>query len=158
MCHIQEQHRNQKYVVIIMYTNRVSFPQDIVNEDSTALDLATFVPLLQERIYTEEPHSRQFLVSWMTVLEAMPRLNIKVYLPTLLEGLFRMLGDTNLEIRRMCEGVLGEFLRDVKEPTDTDFQAMVRIVLKFCISEDPLTKLMAISWLHNFACIAKEQM
>jgi hypothetical protein len=37
-------------------------------------------------------------------------------------------------------------------------QAMVRIVLRFCISDDRITKLMAISWLHNFTSIAKEQM
>ena len=34
----------------------------------------------------------------------------------------------------------------------------VRIVLKFCISEDQLTKLMAISWLHTFTCIAEAAM
>jgi vacuole morphology and inheritance protein 14 len=56
------------------------------------------------------------------VLEAMPDLNMIVYLPTLLEGLFRILSDPNLEIRRMCEGLLGEFLRKVDSPRVTNFQ------------------------------------
>jgi hypothetical protein len=58
----------------------------------------------------------------------------------------------------MCEALLGEFLRKVDSPRVTNFQAMVRIVLRFCISDDRITKLMAISWLHNFTSIGKEQM
>ena len=42
-------------------------PQDIVNEDSGALDMETFLPLLQERVYTEDPNNRQFIVSWIQV-------------------------------------------------------------------------------------------
>ena len=49
-----------------------------------------------------DPHSRQFLLSWMTVLESMPDLDVIAYLPMFLEGLFRILSDQNLEIRRMC--------------------------------------------------------
>lgn len=41
--------------------------QDIVNEDSGALDMETFLPLLQERVYTEDPNNRQFIVSWIQV-------------------------------------------------------------------------------------------
>eukprot|EP00037_Helgoeca_nana_P019458 m.190038 g.190038 ORF g.190038 m.190038 type:complete len:727 (-) comp24873_c0_seq1:1284-3464(-) len=132
--------------------------KDIVNEDSGAIDMETFLPLLQERVYTQDPNNRQFIVSWIQVLEGMPDLNMIVYLPTLLEGLFRILSDPNLEIRRMCEALLGEFLRKVDSPRVTNFQAMVRIVLRFCISDDRITKLMAISWLHNFTSIGKEQM
>eukprot|EP00040_Diaphanoeca_grandis_P030547 m.180667 g.180667 ORF g.180667 m.180667 type:complete len:420 (+) comp32034_c2_seq1:109-1368(+) len=132
--------------------------KDIVNEECTALDLETFIPLLQERIYTVDPHSRQFLLSWMTVLESMPNLDLIAYLPTFLEGLFRMLSDNTLEIRRMCEALLGQFLRKVKEEKSPNFPGTIRIVLRFCISDHQLTKLMAISWLHAFTCFAGEEM
>ena len=41
--------------------------QDIVNEDSAAIDMETFLPLLQERVYSEDPNNRQFIVSWIQV-------------------------------------------------------------------------------------------
>lgn len=51
--------------------------------------METFLPLVQDRVYSQDPNNRMFIVSWIQVLEAMPDLNMIVYLPTLLEGLFQ---------------------------------------------------------------------
>lgn len=103
--------------------------QDIVTE-STSFDLDAFVSLLRERIYTRSPFSRQFIISWISVLNSEPRLDLINYLPEILDGLFRILEDTNLEVKKMCETTLGEFLRIIKsEPSRVNFGAMINILI-----------------------------
>jgi vacuole morphology and inheritance protein 14 len=52
-----------------------------------AFSLAHFVPLLKERIYVVSPFARSFLVSWITVLDSVPELELVSYLPEFLDGL-----------------------------------------------------------------------
>ncbi|VDP80454.1 unnamed protein product [Schistosoma mattheei] len=68
--------------------------------ETEVCDLTDIVLLLKERIYTNNPYTRQFIVSWITTLYAIPGLKISVYLPQLLDGLFRILGDPNPDLRR----------------------------------------------------------
>ena len=52
-----------------------------------AFSLANFIPLLSERIYVVSPFTRSFLVSWITVLDSVPELELISYLPEFLDGL-----------------------------------------------------------------------
>ena len=74
--------------------------QDIVTE-SASFDLVTFMPLLRERIYTKNTHARQFVISWISVLHAVPDINMIVFLPDLLDGLLNILEDPTMEIKKM---------------------------------------------------------
>lgn len=89
-----------------------------------------FIPLLRERIYTKSPFSRQFIISWISDLNSEPGLDLISYLPEILDGLFRILEDTNLEVKKMCETALGEFLRIIKaDPSKVNFGAMINILI-----------------------------
>ncbi|CAG9795444.1 unnamed protein product [Diatraea saccharalis] len=113
-------------------------PQDIVTE-SSSFDLAAFVPMLRERIYTRNAFARQFVVSWVSVLDAVPDIELVGYLPELLDGLFKMLDDPNPEIRRMCDVQLNEFLRSIKkDPSKVDFQAMINVLITHAQSPEEL--------------------
>ena len=57
------------------------------------MDVDNFIPLLSERVYAVNPHVRQFLVSWLTVLGSVPEIGLLKYLPTFLHGLFKILSD-----------------------------------------------------------------
>lgn len=72
--------------------------QDIVTESTQTFDLDAFIPLLRERIYTKNSFSRQFIISWISVLNAVPEINMIIYLPEILDGLFQMLDDKSTEI------------------------------------------------------------
>lgn len=72
--------------------------QDIVTESPQTFDLKAFIPLLRERIYTRNSFSRQFIISWISVLNAVPEINMVAYLPEILDGLFQMLDDNSIEI------------------------------------------------------------
>ncbi|KAL0820036.1 hypothetical protein ABMA28_005995 [Loxostege sticticalis] len=128
--------------------------KDIVTE-SPSFDLAAFVPMLRERIYTRNAFARQFVVSWVSVLDAVPDIDLIAHLPELLDGLFNMLDDPNQEIRRMCDVQLNEFLRSIKkDPSRVDFQAMINILITHAQSPEELVQLTAITWIKEFCELA----
>jgi vacuole morphology and inheritance protein 14 len=70
----------------------IPHPEDIasgsgIHEARKAFSLRGFIPLLAERIYVLSPFTRSFLVSWITVLDSVPELELVTYLPEFLDGL-----------------------------------------------------------------------
>lgn len=124
--------------------------KDIVTE-SSSFDLKAFIPLLRERIYARDPYARQFIVSWIAVLDAVPDINMLVLLPEILDGLFRILGDQKPEIRKMCESVLKEFLTGIqKSEGDVKYEGMSNILILNCHNEDEVIQCTAMTWLTVF--------
>ncbi|KAH8866099.1 Protein VAC14 like [Schistosoma japonicum] len=96
-------------------------------------DLTDVVLLLKERIYTNNPYTRQFIVSWITTLYAIPGLKISVYLPQLLDGLFRILGDPNPDLRRQCEMLLTDLLKEIEaNPNEIALDTMINSLIVHC--------------------------
>ncbi|XP_053558318.1 protein VAC14 homolog [Bombina bombina] len=128
--------------------------KDIVTE-SNKFDLVSFVPLLRDRIYSNNQYARQFIISWIIVLESVPDINLLEYLPEILDGLFQILGDNSKEIRKMCEVSLGEFLKEIKKlPASVKFAEMANILVIHCQSSDDLIQLTAMSWMREFLQLA----
>ncbi|XP_077474245.1 protein VAC14 homolog [Stigmatopora argus] len=134
--------------------------KDIVSE-SNKFDLVAFVPLLRERIYSNNQYARQFIISWIHVLESVPDIHLLDYLPEILDGLFQILGDNSKEIRRMCEVVLGEFLKEIKKsPSSVKFAEMANILVIHCQVADEskvtndLIQLTAMTWMREFIQLA----
>ncbi|KAL8686421.1 MAG: hypothetical protein Q9224_005452, partial [Gallowayella concinna] len=74
-----------------------------------------FIPLLQERIYVLSPFARTFLVSWVTLLDTIPDLELVFYLPAFLGGLFKFLSDPNRDVHVATQGALERFLTEIKK-------------------------------------------
>ncbi|XP_010176076.1 protein VAC14 homolog, partial [Antrostomus carolinensis] len=127
---------------------------DIVTE-SNQFDLVGFIPLLRERIYSNNQYARQFIISWILVLESVPDINLLDYLPEILDGLFQILGDNSKEIRKMCEVALGEFLKEIKKnPSSVKFAEMANILVIHCQAADDLIQLTAMCWMREFIQLA----
>lgn len=60
---------------------------DVHSGAKKAFSLAHFIPLLSDRIYVISPFTRSFLVSWITVLDSVPELELISYLPEFFDGL-----------------------------------------------------------------------
>lgn len=120
--------------------------KDIVTESDT-FQVEQFLPLLQNYIRRTNPYIRQLLVSWITVLDSVPDINMIDYLPDFLDGLFNMLSDSNREIRQAADSALSEFLREVRTSTVVEFGPIVSILVSQCHSRDPLNRLTAMTWL-----------
>ncbi|KGL84881.1 Protein VAC14, partial [Tinamus guttatus] len=128
--------------------------KDIVTE-SNQFDLVSFIPLLRERIYSNNQYARQFIISWILVLESVPDINLLDYLPEILDGLFQILGDNSKEIRKMCEVALGEFLKEIKKnPSSVKFAEMANILVIHCQASDDLIQLTAMCWMREFIQLA----
>ena len=80
-----------------------------------AFSLPRFIPLLQERIYVLSPFTRTFLVSWVTLLDTIPDLELVAYLPAFLGGLFKFLSDPNRDVHIATQGALERFLNEIKK-------------------------------------------
>jgi hypothetical protein len=82
-----------------------------------AFSLARFIPLLKDRIHVIQPFSRNFLVSWLTLLDTIPDLELVSYLPEFLEGLIKFLGGPNKDVNIATQGLLDRFLAEIKRIT-----------------------------------------
>ena len=79
---IRDQYESQEQSILVPY------PEDNGSASPRkAFSLARFIPLLQERIYVVSPFTRSYLVSWITVLDSVPELELVSYLPDFLDGL-----------------------------------------------------------------------
>jgi len=123
--------------------------KDIVTETET-FDIEAFIPLLQKHIKRTKPYIRQLLVSWITVLDAVPDINMLDYLPDFLDGLFNMLSDGNREIKSAADSALAEFLREIKEAEVVEFGPMVNILVGQCRSKEKSNRLTALTWVTEF--------
>ncbi|XP_057330110.1 protein VAC14 homolog [Microplitis mediator] len=132
--------------------------KDIVTE-SGMFDLVGFMPILRERIYIKSPFGRQFMISWVSVLDAVPDMDFVIILPEILDGLFIILEDPTPEIKKITDTVLGEFLRSIKaNPSRVDFPGMINILIVHAQSADELLQLTAISWIREFVQLSGPSM
>jgi len=77
---------SQAQSILIPYSDDRSLGE-YVPAPKKAFSLARFIPLLQDRIYVLSPFTRSYLVSWITVLDSVPELELITYLPEFLDGL-----------------------------------------------------------------------
>jgi vacuole morphology and inheritance protein 14 len=126
--------------------------KDIVTETET-FDIEAFIPLLKKHIRRTKPYIRQLIVGWITVLDAVPDINMLDYLPDFLEGLFAMLSDGNREIKQSADNALSEFLKEIKEAEVVEFGSMVKILVAQSRSKEKATRLTAMIWLTEFIAL-----
>ncbi|KAI9797994.1 MAG: hypothetical protein M1833_005050 [Piccolia ochrophora] len=107
------------------YVSVLNLPKDDEKDDKSdasdeSLDLPTafalpkFIELLKERIFVINPFTRTFLVSWITLLDSIPDLELVFYLPAFLGGLFKFLSDPNRDVHVATQGALERFLAEIK--------------------------------------------
>lgn len=98
----------------------VPFPPDhpAALTPKKAFSLSRFIPLLKERIYVVSPFTRSYLVSWITVLDSVPELELISYLPEFLDGLLKYLSDPTEDVRVATENLLADFVREIRDVSE----------------------------------------
>lgn len=61
------------------------------------------------------PFTRTFLVSWITILDSIPDLELVSYLPSFLGGLLKFLSDPNQDVHTTTKVALDRFLSEIKK-------------------------------------------
>ncbi|ORZ03190.1 vacuolar protein 14 C-terminal Fig4p binding-domain-containing protein [Syncephalastrum racemosum] len=82
---------------------------------NTAFSLPRFIPVLRQRIYVRNSFTRQYLVSWISVLDSIPDLELVSFLPEFLDGLLNCLSDPSDDVRVATSELLKEFLNEIQE-------------------------------------------
>ncbi|MCJ1294253.1 hypothetical protein MMC34_005811 [Xylographa carneopallida] len=111
------------YISIMQMPGEAAVTEPKTSEDSAqssldlpmAFSLPKFIPLLQERIHVINPFTRTFLVSWVTLLDTVPDLELVSYLPAFLGGLFKFLSDPNRDVHVATQGALERFLNEIRK-------------------------------------------
>jgi len=128
--------------------------KDIVTE-SDKFDVPAFIPILRERMYAKTKFVRQFLVSWISLLDSVPDSQMVKHLPEFLDPLFNILSDESPEIYSLCDNLLGEFLGHIIEkPELVDFPSMVNILITHSQSQNVRLQMMSITWIKEFVSLA----
>jgi hypothetical protein len=104
------------YISVLQLSEKHTADPDAQEEVElpTAFSLAKFIPLLKERIHVISPSTRTFLVSWLTLLDTIPDLELVSYLPEFLGGLIEFLGDPNRDVNVTTQTLLDRFLSEIK--------------------------------------------
>ncbi|KAG1901673.1 vacuolar protein 14 C-terminal Fig4p binding-domain-containing protein [Suillus fuscotomentosus] len=105
---------SQEQSILVTYPDDRSLGEN-VSVQKKAFSLARFIPLLQDRIYVISPFTRSYLVSWITVLDSVPELELITYLPEFLDGLLKYLSDPTEDVRVATENILADFLREIRD-------------------------------------------
>ncbi|KAF7720935.1 hypothetical protein EC973_005759 [Apophysomyces ossiformis] len=82
---------------------------------NTAFSLPRFIPLLSQRIYVLNSSARQFLVSWIGVLDSIPDLELVSFLPEFLDGLLQCLSDPSDDVRVATNVLLADFFEVIQQ-------------------------------------------
>ncbi|XP_022658204.1 protein VAC14 homolog isoform X2 [Varroa destructor] len=126
--------------------------KDIVSE-SPAFDLVAFMNMLRERIMVQNTAARQFLVGWISAMNSMPDINMMVFLPDILHGVFEILADPALQ--RNCQSTLDSFLETIKKnPQETRFTDMTAILIDHSQSNVEVVQLTALVWIEQFVILS----
>uniref|UniRef100_A0A6A7GC16 Protein VAC14 homolog n=1 Tax=Hirondellea gigas TaxID=1518452 RepID=A0A6A7GC16_9CRUS len=125
--------------------------KDVVTE-CDAFDVEKFIPLLRERIRIKNPFIRQLMVGWITVLDAVPDIDMLAYLPQFLGGLFDMLSDAQKDIRQQANSALAEFLREIRDSKHLVLGPMIMILVDQCRAPDKpaICRVTALQWMYEF--------
>ncbi|KAI8354946.1 vacuolar protein 14 C-terminal Fig4p binding-domain-containing protein [Mortierella sp. GBAus27b] len=84
--------------------------------------LPRFIPLLAERVYSKNSWTRNYLVTWIAVLDSIPDLELVSYLPDFLDGLLYFLSDPNPDVRTLTQKLLNDFLAEIRDVAELQQQ------------------------------------
>lgn len=105
-------------------------------------------------MYVNNPFARQYVISWISILNAVPDINMVNYLTEILDGLFVMLEDNTPEIQRMCENTISQFLKSIRnDSSSVRMEETINTLITHAQSLNELIKSIAISWIREFVQI-----
>eukprot|EP01059_Diplonema_ambulator_P019619 TRINITY_DN33242_c0_g1_i1.p1 TRINITY_DN33242_c0_g1~~TRINITY_DN33242_c0_g1_i1.p1 ORF type:complete len:689 (+),score=261.47 TRINITY_DN33242_c0_g1_i1:58-2067(+) len=134
--------------------------RDIATE-SKEFNVELFVRTIRKHVISTKPRIRQYVLSWLVVLETAD-INLVDYLPEYLGGVFDILADHDKKIVGLAEKVLNGYLQRLKDMVNKDmmiqWQKIISIIIEACRKKDDKTRGTALAWVVEFLCLSKYKM
>lgn len=123
--------------------------KDIVCEENIA-EIKPFVTKLRDYLYTRNPFTRMFVISWIRLLDSIES-NMIAHLPEILDGLLHCLYDSNEEVRATLLPTMSEFLNKIvskqsKVESITMMKVMEVLARELQVSDHSTVKLAILEW------------
>lgn len=127
--------------------------------DQSSFDVQAFAPRLENYLYTKNPFTRMFIISWINLLNSKADSRMIHHLPKLLDGIFTCLYDSTEEIKSSTLNLLSEFLNEIEKCNTDDidqsipnyYKTLITIILKHARNDrDEVVQYTAITWLRHF--------
>lgn len=132
--------------------------KDIVMSDEEFI-VEKVIPLIKERVITNDYLARQFILGWIVVLDSLPELFLVDYLPLFLSGVFDMLSDSHQEIVSQAQTALLELLAELEDRNQTiDHPHICKVLLESLLSQDNLKREIGFEWLQKLISISGEKL
>uniref|UniRef100_A0AC35UAD0 Protein VAC14 homolog n=1 Tax=Rhabditophanes sp. KR3021 TaxID=114890 RepID=A0AC35UAD0_9BILA len=132
--------------------------KDIV-KTTEGFNVEQVMVLIKERIYAEDAHSRRFVVSWLRHLIDIPGFNLINFVPDLIDGLFKMLGDGADIVKNTTEEVLAQLLQKIDKNSvcQIDISACIRVLVEYARAQGSnlVAKKMALVWLEKIISVSE---
>ena len=126
----------------------------IVQEKGEALNLDTIIPIIRAKIYTNNLREQMLLVSWITVLQGIPCMDLSSALSEILDGLMVILGSNNVEVSTLTENLLTSLLSNCRDnPEGVNCIDLTPLFIQHARSHNSLLKSMALLWLNDLLTI-----
>lgn len=96
------------------------------------VDMKRFVSILNSHVRTTDPTARQFIISWITLLESLPSVNLLSYSTLFISGLLEYLADPLRGISSSASSLLSFFERDIaqKRIPSIDYNELTKSIYK----------------------------
>uniref|UniRef100_A0A0N5C587 Protein VAC14 homolog n=1 Tax=Strongyloides papillosus TaxID=174720 RepID=A0A0N5C587_STREA len=135
--------------------------KDIV-KTTEGFNVEKVMVLIKERIYAEEFYCRRFIISWLKHMIDIPGFDIVVYIPELLDGLFKMLGDNMDVVRTFTENVLNQLLMKINKDNvgNINIKGIIDILVVHTksSSNNVVGKRVALVWLEKLVTVSNIQL
>ena len=139
--------------------------------DSILRDIATeckefnidiFVNTIRTHIQTTNPRIRQYVLSWLMLMETVPDISLTEDLPQFLEGIMDIVGDPERKIANLAEQLLSQYLTRLQdmqsEGKTVAWGKIIVIVIKSCKKKEDVTRNIAINWAVRILAMSNEHM
>eukprot|EP01064_Diplonema_japonicum_P010068 TRINITY_DN1741_c2_g4_i1.p1 TRINITY_DN1741_c2_g4~~TRINITY_DN1741_c2_g4_i1.p1 ORF type:complete len:674 (+),score=173.09 TRINITY_DN1741_c2_g4_i1:134-2155(+) len=134
--------------------------RDIATE-SKEFNVELFVRTIRKHVVSTKPRIRQYVLSWLLVLETAD-INLVDYLPEFLGGVLDILADPDKKIAGLADKVLSAYLQRLRDMVSKDmpvqWQRIISIIIDGCMKRDDRTRGSALAWVVEFLCLSKYKM
>ncbi|KAF2355702.1 Vacuole morphology and inheritance protein 14 Fab1-binding region [Trinorchestia longiramus] len=124
--------------------------QEVLKECSCSLEPCFLISVLRPKLTSNNSTVQVLLVSWLSLLQSIPSLDLVLVLTDILDPLMRILDSPHLEVIKEADALLSSLLESCHHHTETvDCLNLTPVLLEHAVSSSPIVQDMSLLWLSE---------